>query len=196
MSAAYGDDLSGEISPAENGMLTRVRTEGNNVKVFKGWSGPVGKITGDVSVYGLWQTSTINEDTPNITMETLTAADLYAISRLSASKKASLLKNKLGKSIIVPMGYDYDYVDSAMTTNLLGNESELVFSGVTSDALVYNNLKPLSVNSDWTLAIDYKFLTDNANAFTGGTEFVLASCYKNLNNSISGFKVSLVRQSD
>jgi hypothetical protein len=90
------------------------------------------------------------------------------------------------------MGQEFDYPEGVNITNLLGHESSLLFDGDASSAIVYNNITPLSTNGDWTLALDYKFLIDDANYFYGN-EYVLASCYKNANSSIVGFKVSLIR---
>ena len=50
----YGDDLSAEATPIEEGTLTRVNTSGTVTSVFTGWSRPLGKITADTSVYALW----------------------------------------------------------------------------------------------------------------------------------------------
>lgn len=197
-SVKYGTDLSSEQSPVETGTMMRVRTGGNSVKVFKGWSCPLGKITHDVDVYGLWEESTINDTTENITMETLTAADIYALARLSGNRKTEVLASKLGSHIMVPMGQQYDYPEGVNITNLLGNDSIIELDGSTDMIRVYDgqggrsNIRPLSVNSDWTLALDYKFLMDSESSFFNG-EYVLASCYQNANSSIVGFKVSLIK---
>ena len=196
----YGTDLSSEQSPVETGAMMRVRTGGNSVKVFKGWSSPLGKITHDTDVYGLWEESTINDTTENIVMENLTAADIYAIARLNNARKAEVLTSKLGSHIMVPMGQQYDYPEGVNITNLLGNDDIIELDGSTDMIHIYDgqggrsNIRPLSVNSDWTLALDYKFLMDSESSFFNG-EYVLASCYQNANSSIVGFKVSLIRNS-
>ena len=188
----YGTDLSSEPSPIELGTMMPVRTGGNSVKVFTGWSCPLGKIRSDVNVYGLWEESTINEYTENITLSTLNAADIYAVSRLSSGRKATVLADQLGTPIMIPMGQEYDYPEGVNITNLLGNESIINLDGTTDTIQVYNDIKPLYTNSDWTLALDYKFLMDAETSFYGN-EYVIASCYQNANSSIVGFKVSLVR---
>jgi hypothetical protein len=132
-------------------------------------------------------------------MSTLSAADVYALSLVSNEKKADLLSDKLGTPIFIPMGQDFNYVEGTSVINLLGTEPELTFDGSTDDVIVYNGtgthteVRPLATNSDWTLAIDYKFLMDSAEAFAESPEFVLASCYKNANSTINGFKLSLIR---
>ena len=188
----YGTDLSSEPSPIDLGTMSRIRTGGNSIKVFKGWSCPLGKITGNVNVYGLWEESTINELTENITLSTLNAADIYAVSRLSSARKREVLADQLGTPIMIPMGQEYDYPEGVNITNLLGNDSNIVLDGTTDTIRVYNNITPLALNSDWTLALDYKFLMDSQVSFVNN-EYVLASCYKNANNTIIGFKVSLVK---
>ena len=198
----YGDDLSAELSPIEQGTLLRTDRSGNQVKVFTGWSRPLGKITEDTNVYAMWQTSGIDEDTENIDMSTLNAADLYALSLVGNQKKTELLSEQLGVPIFINMGQDFDYQEGVSVTNLLGNESEFTFGGTTDDIHIYNGtgghseIRPLAINSDWTLAIDYKFLMDNVSSFNGGREFVLASCYTQVGSTINGFKLSLVRLDD
>jgi hypothetical protein len=99
-------------------------------------------------------------------METLNAADLYALSLTTSSAKASVkqldLTSKLGSVINIPMGYDYNYVEGVTTTDLLENieNNMLVLDGTTDPIVVYNSITPLATNSDWTLAIDYKMLMD------------------------------------
>lgn len=198
VSTKYGNDLSIEQSPIETGAMLRIRTSGNTVKIFKGWSCPLGKITHDVNVYGLWEESTINDTTENITMETLTAADIYALARLSGNRKTEILTSKLGSHIMVPMGQQYDYPEGVNITNLLGNDDVIELDGTIGEARIYDgqsgnpDIRPLSMNSDWTLALDYKFLMDSESSFFN-TEYVLASCYQNANSSIVGFKVSLLK---
>jgi len=77
--------------------------------------------------------------------------------------------------------------------NLKSNNNNIILDGSAdpnTGARVYNNITPLMLNSDWTLAIDYKF---NSVEKLEGTEFVLASCYQEANGSVQGFKVSLVK---
>jgi hypothetical protein len=71
--------------------MAPVQTGGNSVKVFTGWSCPLGKIRSNVNVYGLWEESTINDSTENITLPILNAADVYAVSRLNSGRKAAVL---------------------------------------------------------------------------------------------------------
>jgi len=97
---------------------------------------------------------------------------------------------------MVPMGHDFDYVEGATMTNLLGVEEKLIFEGRADDAHIYNSLMPLSISQDWTLALDYQFLMDSATSFGASNEFVLASCYQNANSSIQGFKLSLVHNAN
>jgi len=111
VSVQYNDDLSAEASPIELGTLTRTMIDGNIKKVFSGWSRPLGKITSNVDVYALWETSTINDTTPSITMETLTAADVYALSLVDSAHKAELLDDKLGTPIFIKMGQDFNYTE-------------------------------------------------------------------------------------
>lgn len=196
MTVDYGTDLSAEASPIETGALARIDASGNNTKVFNGWSRPLGKIAENTDVYALWQSSTINGDTPSITIETLTAADVQAIAQMETAKKTSLLEDKLGTPIFIQMGQDFEYTEGAVATNLLGQESEIRLDGNSDAVHVYNQIKPLSTNSDWTLAIDYKFLMDSETNFIAGNEFVLASCYQNANSTIIGFKVSLIRNNN
>ena len=185
----YGTDLSSDASPlAQN---QKIRSGGNSIKVFKGWSRPVGKITQNINVYGLWEESTINESTETIIMSNLNAADILAVSRLTSTRKAEVLADIVGSPIMVPMGLEFNYTEGVNITNLLGNESILVLDGTDEEAHIYNNIKPLSINSDWTFAIDYKFLMDSAASFTG-TEYVLASCYQEAGSAIIGFKISLL----
>ena len=70
------------------------------------------------------------------------------------------------------------------TTNLLGSIEQLTFTG-DADAEVQifdgnhgtlNRICPLSTNTNWTLAIDYKFIIDTSYKNSQTSEFVLASC--------------------
>jgi len=58
--ANYGIDISGYTQPEEDSSVRRVITQDNKVKVFKGWDKPVGKLTGNLNVYALWEESTID----------------------------------------------------------------------------------------------------------------------------------------
>ena len=191
----YGDDLSGVQTPIELGLLTRTKSTGNGVKVFNGWSRPLGKITGNVDVYALWQSSTINDATETIVLEELTAADLYALSLTENDTKKRLLQDQLGQIINVPMGQDFNYVEGVQVTNLLNGASYLELDGTTEAIKIFNNIQPLSANKDWTLAIDYKFLMNAGQVNFVGNEYVLVSCYQNANSAVIGFKVSMIRDS-
>ena len=193
MDVDYGDDLSSELSPIELGTLQRVKSTGNGIKVFSGWSRPLGKITGNVNVYAQWQTSTINNETQSITMSELTAADLYALSLTENATKKRLLQENLGQMVYIPMGQDFNYTDGVTTTNLLAGNTPVQLEGIANDAMVYNNITPLATNSDWTFAIDYKFLMNSGKLNFSGNEYVLASCYQNANSSIVGFKIYMTK---
>ena len=189
MDVEYGTDLSGQSSPIENGTLLPIKSGGNVIKVFKGWSCPLGKITQDVNVYGQWESSTINDATQSVVMDTLTAADIYALSRTSNTTKQRLLQDQLGSQIMIKMGHDFEYTNGVIMTNLLGSGQSIILDGTASNAEVYNDIKPLASNGDWTIAIDYKLLMDSKLSFTNMSEGILASCYQNANSSIVGFKV-------
>lgn len=196
----YGTDLSAESSPIETGSLQRIDTSGTTTKVFSGWNRPLGKITSNVNVIAQWQSSSINSNitSQELNLSTCNAADIYALSRLTSSEKQTLLRDRLGEAVFIPFGLECDYnVDDIITTNLLANQQlPLKLEGSADEAIIYNSITPLSLNSDWTFAIDYKFLIDNRNSFNNGNEFVLASCYRNASSAINGFKVSLVRTPD
>jgi len=133
-------------------------------------------------------------------MENLTAADLKAIALLGPEAKQRILEDKLGNSPIqIQMGKDFYYTSGVNTYDLLNGTSKYVFNSSTTDAKIFDGahgalpeIRPLSVNSDWTLAIDYKFLLTAA-LYSGSPEYVLASCYNNADSTIQGFKLSLVR---
>lgn len=201
--ANYGIDISGYTQPEERGAIQRIKTTDNVVKVFKGWDRPVGKLTSNTNVYAQWETSTIDNGVQleDIVMSELNAADLAAISQLGIEAKQRILEDKLGNNpIMVQMGHDFDFQYGVNTTDLLNGANKLVFNSSTSDAKIYDGqhgvgeVRPLSTNSDWTLAIDYKFLLNHA-LYNGGTQYVIASCYSNVNSAIQGFKLSLVKNS-
>lgn len=200
----YGTPVDVTLPELRN-LITRTKiVNGTQYKVFKGWNQPVGRITGNVDVYALWDTSLINNSTTAIDFDNLNAADLYAISRLGEDVKYNLLDETLGNTpIIITMGNDFDFTEGTTMTNLLGNSSKLVFHGDATEARVYDNLHPLEYSfnetlgeteaKDFTFAIDCKFLVDDILA-SSGLEYVLASCYKQTNNNtINGFKISLVK---
>ena len=196
----YGTPIGSFAQPETSNQINFVRAKsvGNMVKVFKGWNRPVGKLTGNIDVYAQWETSTINGDTPSIIMDQLNAADIYAISsQVDAGHKDTLLRDgdHIGEPIMIRMGHDFDYTDGVTTTNLLGMQNKLIFDGTSNNIMAFNNIKPLSINQDWTLALDYKFLLRNAQFLRTSGEFILASCYQNANSSIQGFKLSLVKNS-
>lgn len=199
--ATYGTDMTTYSQPEEGNDFIRVKDTANSVKVFTGWDKPVGKLTENLNVYAQWETSTINNDTASINLTTLKAADIYALSKLDESKKNELLWSKLGNEpIYVQMGRDFNYTSGVNTYDLLNNQSKLVFDGTSENVQIYNginnaNIRPLAINGDWTFAIDYKFLITNS-YIGNGNEFVLASCYQNYNNSIQGFKLSLVKSNN
>ena len=200
--ANYGIDISQYQQPEERNAVNRVKIVDNTVKVFKGWDRPVGKLTGNTNVYALWETSTIDNgvQAADIVMENLNAADLAAIARLGSEAKQRILEDKLGNSpIMVKMGHDFEFTSGVNTTDLLNGASKLVFNSQTTDAKIFDGahgtlpeIRPLSINSDWTLAIDYKFLL-NQSLYNNGNEYVLASCYSNVDSTIQGFKLSLVK---
>ena len=198
--ASYGTDIGGYDWPEDIGAINRVKTVNGVKKVFKGWNRPVGKLTGNINVYALWDTSTIDNATSSIEMATLNAADLYALANIGETAKVNLLEDKLGVDpIFVQMGHDFDFTDGVTTYNLLGSADSIVLSGDDeSEIKVYNGvgsmpeIKPLATNQDWTLALDYKFLVEQSQLADAG-ELVLMSCYQNANSSIQGFKLSLVK---
>jgi hypothetical protein len=124
-------------------------------------------------------------------MSNLTAADLAAIAQLGDEAKRRILEDKLGNDpIMVQMGHDFNYTSGVNTIDLLNGNSKYVFTSSTSDAKIYDGehgglpeIRPLNVNSDWTLAIDYKFLL-TPTIFPSGTEWTLASCYSNVDSTI------------
>ena len=197
----YGTPIGTFAQPEDTNDFIRAKFDGSSVKVFKGWDRSVGKLIGNIDVYAQWETSNINDDTQNIVMSNLTAADVYAIAtQVSSGRKDVLLRDgdsssdggHLGDPIMIQMGHDFNYIEGVETTNLLGADDKIVFEGNTDEARIFNSVKPLASNQDWTLALDYKFLMSNASTFNNGNEFVLASCYQNANSSIQGFKLSLV----
>ena len=203
----YGVDISTYQQPEEKNALVRVKTSGNTVKVFKGWDRPVGKLTGDIDVYAQWETSTIDNSIQSVNMGELSAADIYAISQLGTDTKRRIFESetngiKLGNDpIMIQVGHDFNYTAGVNTTNLLGSSSKFVFNGNTTDAKIYDGLhgigeiRPLAVNDDWTLAIDYKMLL-NGTIYNRSLEWVIASCYKEANSSVQGFKISLVKNTE
>jgi hypothetical protein len=81
------------------------------------------------------------------------------------------------------MGQDFDYTNGVETTDLLNGATKYVFNSNTAEAKIFDGahgtlpeLRPLNINSDWTLAIDYKFILTPA-LYVNGVEYVLASCY-------------------
>lgn len=207
MTVKYGQDISTLTQPEESTtlfpMYKRAKTDQNTgiTKVFKGWDRPAGRITSDMNIYALWETSTIGNSIQSVNMSTLNAADLYAISNLGYEAKNrifnSLTNSKLdgAEPIAIKMGTDFYYTSGVNMTDLLNGAEKITLTGSSTRAQIKNNITPLAdLASDWTLAIDYKFLMDNS-TYTSGREFVLLSCYKNANSSIQGFKVSLMKGS-
>ena len=202
--ANYGIDISTYQQPEERGDVRRTKVVNGVKKVFKGWNRPVGKLTSNIDVYAQWETSTIDNAVSydDIDMSTLSAADIYAISTLGAEAKRRILEDRLGNDpIFIRMGQDFNYETGVNTYDLLNGADSFQFSSSTTEAKIYDGahalgeIRPLAVNGDWTLAIDYKFLL-NASVYSKGAEFVLASCYKNANSTIQGFKLSLIKNSD
>jgi len=202
--ANYGIDISTYQQPEERGDVRRTKVVNGVKKVFKGWNRPVGKLTSNIDVYAQWETSTIDNAVSydDIDMSTLSAADIYAISTLGAEAKRRILEDRLGNDpIFIRMGQDFNYETGVNTYDLLNGAESFQFSSSTTEAKIYDGahalgeIRPLAVNGDWTLAIDYKFLL-NASVYSKGAEFVLASCYKNANSTIQGFKLSLIKNSD
>ena len=204
----YGTDMSEYTQPEERNAVTRVKIDNNTnqIKVFKGWDRPVGRLTDNINVYAVWETSSIDNGVQpsDITMDQLTAADLAAIARLGPEAKRRILEDKLGNDpIMLQMGHDFYYTNGVNTTNLLNGSQKLVFNNSTTDAKIFDGnhgtlpeVRPLAVNSDWTLALDYKFLLTPAMYSNGSGDYVLASCYSNVNSTIQGFKLSLVKNTN
>ena len=198
----YGAPVGTYQAPEEKGLIRRVQTVGTQIKVFKGWDRPVGILTSNIDVHALWETSTLSSNAESINMSTLTAADLYALSRFDAEAKTTLLESKLGSEpIMIKMGRDFEYTQSVTTTDLLNGADRLVFTSDTTEAKIFDGnhgvgeVRPLAINSNWTLAIDFKFLLD-PDLYSKSAEYVLVSCYKEANSAIQGFKVSLVKNND
>jgi hypothetical protein len=57
-------------------------------------------------------------------MDTLTAADLFALTQVNVSTLSRLLSDKLGTPIFVPIGQEFDYDESV--TDLRGNNNILL----------------------------------------------------------------------
>ena len=206
----YGQDISNTapeiITSGNPGYFEKTKLVNNTTyKVFKGWSRPLGIITGNTSVYAQWEESQISNATNGSGLNgaftaqeiaNLNAADLYALSRIGSSARKRLLENSLTElyPITIPMGHDFNFTEGVTTTNLLGNEEQLNFSGGNNAEIqIYNDITPLESNSNWTLAIDYKFILDTIFKDSTDSEYVLASCYKNIDDNQQGFKLSVVR---
>ena len=199
---AYGTDISQYVQPEEYNNFVFTKMEGNQIKVFKGWDRPVGRLTGDLNVYAQWEVSTIDNGTQSIDMTTLNAADVYALSQLGSQAKIDLLESKLGtEPIYIKMGQDFDYTSGVTTIDLLNGSNKLTFNNSASYVRIYDGehgvgtVKPLAANDDWTLALDYKFLLTST-LYSRYRELVLASCYKEADSTIQGFKLSLIKNTD
>lgn len=201
---AYGTDLS-SLTPETRSGFTRasMTTDGNGYRVFKGWSRPVGKLVEDVRVYAQWETSNITNATSTVDFTALNAADIYALSQISAARRNELLAPYLdGRSAItIKMGNDFNYINGVNMVDLLGG-NKVNFSGSVADARIYDGnhgfgeVFPLDTNKDFTLGIDFKMLLDYAtyNKIGLDRELVLMSCYQSPSeSSIKGFKLSLVK---
>jgi hypothetical protein len=120
-------------------------------------------------------------------MGELTAANLYELaSEARANTRIRVLDDKLkGKEpIAIKMGNDFYYTDGVNTVDLLNGLQKVRLTGESSSTLVKQDIKPLAtLASDWTLAIDYKFLMDQS-TYNNGREFVLLSCYRYVDSSM------------
>lgn len=220
LTADYGTRIGDYLWPDDpNFMINGVKSQmiraksmnsGSYYRVFTGWDRPVSVLTEDVNIYGQWKNSTITEDTNSIDLDTLSGADLYALANISQTARTRLLPSHLDlETITVPLGYDFDY-QYGVNANTLINDTEAIFTGDETETIIYNgaNNRPLITPfqhilnattgeyepQSFTLAIDYKFLL-NADLRPGTEEYVLASCYKETNNTKQGFKV-VVKNTD
>ena len=205
--AKYGTDISLRTQPEESNTFVRAKYDNTNhvYKVFKGWDCPVGTLVKDLDIYAVWETSALGNSVQasDIVMNQLNAADLYALSRLNADTRERVFGNHLNgvEPIKIRMGHDLYYrSDSINTADLLSGAEKITLNGQNGQVRrtftfdgesTAQEIKPmLDINSDWTIAIDYKFIVDSA-LFNSSREFVLLSCYSNVNSAVQGFKVSL-----
>lgn len=205
--AKYGTDISLRTQPEESNTFVRAKYDNNNhvYKVFKGWDCPVGTLVKDLDIYAVWETSALGNSVQasDIVMNQLNAADLYALSRLNADTRERVFGSHLNgiEPIKIRMGHDLYYrSDSINTADLISGAEKITLNGQNGQVRrtftfdgesTAQEIKPmLDINSDWTIAIDYKFIVDSA-LFNSSREFVLLSCYSNVNSAVQGFKVSL-----
>lgn len=201
----YGTQILGSIWPT-NFVKAKVITgvTGNTYAVFKGWDTPSCRVTGDMNIHSLWETS------PAITsisdFSTLTASQLYAISKIEDTVvRNSLLDPHRGNGMFnITMGYTPEY-NTAITTctdlikNINASASMIYLNDDGSGNIpTYNtSIYPLDdLSKSWTIALDFKVLLDENfwNTSSSITEYVLASCFKQVSGTINGFRVSLTKR--
>ena len=202
----YGTDASSLIQPnKENGMIVKkYSSSAQKYKVFKGWDRPVGKINGNIDIHSLWYESNGVDSITDI--NDLNPADLYALTLKNGDQRKTLLDDILGRNVkYIQMGRDFEYDPNYIIThNLMPANTNALYlnSGDPPTRLIFNGqnnqeaIYPLSnLNNSFTLAIDFKFLMDEDLWNLGASEYVLFSCYRNLNGASNGFKVSIVKSS-
>lgn len=188
------------------GVMPTVDTINQNsvYRIFSGWDISTGKVTSNLKVHGLWQTSNNASSIsqlmadPNSELSSLNEADLYAYSRLykNRSIQPTIGNYHLDDTINITMGNDFDFegIESDTIVDLSSPKFIDAMSNY-SNVIVYNGennnklITPFKNNKPFVLAIDFRFNNDmERSTDTHGS--TLVSCYSQIGDTYNGFKLS------
>lgn len=157
---------------------------GNDFYLFESWDNFTGCVKGDIDVHARWQHSSYSfvkdEDGKIVDTESLTAADIYAITKKGTAK--SLLSHK--DRIKIPMGYlpVYDNVDYAD----LATDFEM-----TGENYLDTGVKLPSMDKGWTFVVNMRLFKTALFDYSEFTSYqdnaTWVSCFSD--DGYMGFKI-------
>ena len=184
----------------EQGYSVLLSSSTNNIiSIFKGWDHlPLNISPANQDIDALWETYNLDAINfgNNINLSNLSAGELYYL----CNNAAQLSKINTNDRMEIQLGYTgIDTPDVVLTApNANNEESELiVLHDSNQDYYPYANLRLLEEDTEFTMAIDYRFNIDNSpnlsNAnyagYTPHRQSILLSCYRDDSSSINGFKL-------
>lgn len=198
----YGEN-SNTSAPTVDSMIGTyplLLTNANNnvIQIFKGWDHlPLSITPENQDINAVWQSYNLDAISfgNNINLSTLSAGELYKL--CNSNDLNNITTNT---KMDIQMGYDgIESPDVILTAeNTSGEQSQIItLHDTNEDYYPYPNEQLMAINSEFTMAIDYKFNIANSpllntNQYEGYNphrQSILMSCYYDNNSSISGFKL-------
>ena len=179
----------------EGGYPVFLTDANNNISIFKGWHHlPLSISPANQDIDAIWSTYNLNTITlgNNINLSTLSAGELYYL----CNTPAQLAKINTNDRMDIQLGYSGVETPNTVLTDHEGSEL-IILHDSNEDYFPYQNIKLLEEDTEFTMAIDYRFNIDNSPSlatanyagYTPHRQSILLSCYRDDSTSINGFKL-------